>query len=255
MRAILPISPTPLVPPFKFSDFLKVFGLSIALFAGFAGLLYSVPQAAEALAGFHPTVSFLVQYLIQFLILFFPLWLFVVDKYNVGLADFGFVKIRPWQLIKTVLLCYGFYLVVSFALAALLQYTGLSLPGYEEQDSYLPFFGYDVIGLVCAFAVVSILAPLLEELFFRGFIYRTFTKTWPIWLASGLTAALFALIHFQFQTFLPLFFLGLILNYAYQRTGSVWTAVAFHSLNNTIAFSLDVYLYFHPEMLDTLLFR
>ena len=75
-----------------------------------------------------------------------------------------------------------------------------------------------------------------------------------MWLASILTAVLFALIHFQLQTFIPLFFLGLILNYAYQRTGSVWTAVVFHSLNNTIAFSLEVYLYFHPEALDVLTF-
>ena len=244
-----------MTPPFKFTDFLKVFGLSIVLFAGFAALFSYVPQVSDALAGFHPTVSFLVQYLIQFAVLFFPLWLFVVDKYNAGLSDFGFVKVRAWQLIRTVLLCYGFYLIVSFALSAFLQYTGLSLPGYQEQASYLPLFGYDIVGLTCAFIVVAILAPMLEELFFRGFILRTFTKTWPPWLASILTAVLFALIHFQLQTILPLFFLGLILNYAYQRTGSVWTSVAFHSLNNTIAFSLDVYLYFHPEWLDTIMSR
>jgi hypothetical protein len=145
-----------MAPPFKFTDFLKVFGLSIILFAGFAALFAYVPQASDALAGFHPTVSFLVQYLIQFVVLFFPLWLFVVDKYNVGLTEFGFVKVRPWQLIRTVLLCYSFYLIISFALSAFLQYTGLSLPGYQEQASYLPLFGYDAVGLTCAFIVVAI---------------------------------------------------------------------------------------------------
>ncbi|MFA4814607.1 MAG: type II CAAX endopeptidase family protein [Candidatus Gracilibacteria bacterium] len=241
-------------PPFQLRDFLKVFALSIALFAGFAALFAYVPQAADILGGFHPTVAFLIQYLIQFVVLFFPLWLFVVDKYSLTLADFGFKKVRPWLLIKTVLSSYLFYLAVSFIFATILYYAGLSLPGYQEQESYLPLFGYDAFGLTIAFLIVSIFAPLIEELFFRGFIYRTFTKTWPLWLASILTATLFALIHFQLQTFIPLFFLGLILNYTYQRTGSLWTSVAFHSLNNTIALAFDIYLYFHPELLDKLTF-
>lgn len=241
-----------MLPPFQLRDFLKVFALSIALFAGFAAVFEYVPQATDALEGFHPTVAFLIQYLIQFVVLFFPLWLFVVDKYALSFADFGFKKVSPWLLVKTVLLCYGFYLVVSFSIAAILSYTGLSLPGFGEQKSYLPLFGYDAVGLTVALLIVSVFAPLLEELFFRGFIYRTFTKTWPLWLASILSAVLFALIHFQLQTVLPLFFLGLILNYAYQKTDSVWTAVAFHSLNNTIAFALDIYLYFHPEFLENL---
>lgn len=242
-------------PPFKLQDFLKVFALSIGLFIGFATIFTFVPHATAVLAGFHPTVAFLVQYLIQFLVLFFSLWVFVVDKYNLGLADFGFVKVRPWLLIKTVLLAYGFYWIVSIGLVTALEYTGLTLPGYEEQESYLEMFGYDALGLTSAFLIICVLAPFLEELFFRGFIYRTFTKTWPVWLASVLTASLFALIHFQLQVFLPLFFLGLILNYVYHRTGSVWSSVAFHSLNNTIAFSLDVYLYFHPEMIDVFMSR
>lgn len=239
-------------PRFDLRDFLKVFALSIALFTGFAALFEYVPQVTEVFEGFHPTVTFLIQYLIQFVVLFFPLWFFVVDKYALSMGDFGFKKVSPWLLIKTVLLCYGFYLVVSFTVATVLYYTGLSLPGFGEQESYLPLFGYDAIGLTVAFLIISIFAPLLEELFFRGFIYRTFTKTWPLWLASILSAVLFALIHFQIQTVLPLFFLGLILNYAYQKTGSVWTAVAFHSLNNTIAFTFDIYLYFHPEFLENL---
>jgi membrane protease YdiL (CAAX protease family) len=240
-----------LEPPFQLRDFLRVFTLSIVLFAAFAGLFQFVPHLDTLLTGFHPAVTFLIEYLIQFVILFFPLWLLVVDKYNVSFRDFGFKPIKFWTLAKTVILCYLFYLVLSYVILTILTALNFtSLPGYEEQESYLPLFGYDPFGLTIAFLVVSILAPFIEELFFRGFVYRTFIKTWPVWLASILSAVLFALVHFQLQTFFPLFLLGLILNSAYQRTGSVWTSMAFHSLNNTIAFSLDVYLYFHPEFLD-----
>lgn len=211
-----------------------------------------VPHVGERLEGFHPSVRFFIQYLIQFVILFFPLWLFVVDKYATTLNDFGFVKIRVWPLVKTVLQCYLIYLFLSFLIGLFLYYTGIHVPGYEQQESYLPLFGYDPLGLAVAFLTVSFLAPFIEELFFRGFVYRIFTKTWSPALGSVLTALLFSLIHFQLQTFIPLFMLGLLLNYAYQKTGSVWTSMAFHSFNNSIAFAIDVYLYYHPEILKGL---
>ncbi|OGJ44313.1 hypothetical protein A3J23_03725 [Candidatus Peregrinibacteria bacterium RIFCSPLOWO2_02_FULL_48_14] len=237
---------------FVFRDFLKVFAFTLVLFVFFMVIFQFVPSAADILAGFHPTVAFLFQYLLQFVILFFPLWFFVVDKYGTTLADFGFKKVPILQILKTVALCYLLYLVVSYIILTILSATGLELAGFQDQQSYLPSFGYDSIGLISAFIVIILVAPFLEELFFRGFIYRVFTKTWPVWLGSILTALLFALIHFQLQTIIPLFILGLILNFAYQKTGSVWTSVIFHSFNNAIAFALDLYLYYHPEFLENL---
>ncbi len=227
--------------------------LSLLLYAFFLSLFELVPSARDLVEGLHPTLAFIIQYLIQFVVLFFPLWIFIVDKYGAGLTDFGFQKVPIGRLIGTVFLAYLFYIVVSFLISTLLFSTELEVPGYKEQASYIPLFGADPIGFTAALLFIIIVAPFLEELFFRGFIYRVFVKTWPVWLGSVLTATLFALIHFQINSFFPLFLLGLILNFVYHRTGSVWTSVAFHSLNNTVAFGLDIYLYFHPELLAALI--
>ncbi|MFA5793300.1 MAG: type II CAAX endopeptidase family protein [Candidatus Gracilibacteria bacterium] len=237
---------------FTLRDFLKVLALGILLYALFSGIFLFFPGAGRAIGGMHPTAQFVIEYLIQSLILFFPLWIFVVLKYSATTADFGLQKVSILKLIKTVSLAYLFYIVVSLIISEILLSNSLSLPGYGEQESYMPIFGYDTLGITVGMIFVVIIAPFLEELFFRGFVYRVFTKTWPVWMASILTAFLFASIHFQFQTFLPLFFLGLLLNYVYQKTGSIWTAIAFHSFNNALAFSLDLYLYFHPELLQNL---
>jgi membrane protease YdiL (CAAX protease family) len=241
---------SPAATKFEFKDFIKVFSLSILLFIFFSGLLSYFPQSADFIESLPPTVSFLVQYLIQFLVLFFPLWLFVFGKYAATLSDFGFHKVRLWTLIKTILSSYVFYIAISIVIATFLYSINLSLPGYEAQESYIPLFGNNILGFIIAFLFIAIIAPFLEEFFFRGFIYRVFTKTWPVWIGSLMTAVLFALIHFQLASFFPLLLLGLILNYTYHKTGSVWTAVAFHSLNNSIAFGLDIYLYFHPELIQ-----
>jgi membrane protease YdiL (CAAX protease family) len=230
---------------FEFKDFLKVFLLIILLYGGFAALFALAPGAASLIKGLPPTASFLIQYVLQFVVLFFPLWIFVVSKYETDLKDFGFTPIDWKEVLKTIFSLYATYLVLIVAISTILTQLHLKLPGYEQQDSYLPLFGADTLGLVVGFLFVSTIAPFLEELLFRGFVYRVFVKTWVPWVGSLFTAILFALAHLQFQTFIPLFILGLLLNQAYKKTGSVWTCVAFHSLNNIIAFSVDIYFQSH----------
>jgi|GEM_PF-1455835 len=237
---------------FNFKDFVKVFSLVILLYAFFVGLFSLLPGVTGTIDGLHPTTSFLIQYVLQFVILFFPLWFFVVDKYGASLSDFGFNRVSWKKLIATVVISYLAYLVLSFIITTIITTNQLQVPGYEAQDSYIPLFGADWLGFAVAIIFIVGVAPFLEEMFFRGFIYRVFAKTWPAWMASVLAAGLFALVHFQINSILPLFLLGLILNYIYHRTGSVWTAVAFHAMNNAIAFGADVYLYFHPETLKDL---
>jgi len=237
---------------FQFQDFIKAFALSILLYAGLTGLFAVVPQASQIIEGFPPIFSFIIQYLLQFVLLFFPLWIFVVNKYSATLEDFGFRPVSWKTVLKTITACYSFYLIVSFSIATLLSALDLRIPGYETQNSYLPLFGTDLVGILIGFIFITIVAPFLEELLFRGFIYRVFLKTWPPALASFLTALLFALVHLQLQSFFPLFLLGLLLNYSYKKTDSVWTAVAFHSLNNLIAFSVSIALTVHPEWLKAL---
>ncbi len=226
--------------------------MAIVLYVFFAGILSFTPGIEGFLSTLHPSIAFLIQYLLQFVILFCPLWLFVVGKYNPTLEDFGFKSISLKKLMKTVLLAYLGYLLLSMGLSWILSLTDSSLPGYESQESYLPLFGMDFAGLAVGFLLVGVLAPILEEILFRGFVYRIFVKTWPLWMGSILSAALFALIHVQFQTFIPLFVLGLLLNYTYQKTGSLWAPIAFHSLNNILAFAVEVYLSLHPGALDNL---
>lgn len=237
---------------FEFRDFLKVFSLAILLFIFFAGILNSTPGIEGFFSTLHPSISFSIEYLLQFVILFCPLWIFVVGKYNATPEDFGFKKIKFTKVVKTVVFAYIFYLIFTYCLSLILSATGTGLPGYQSQESYIPLFGNDLRGYVVGFLLVGVLAPFLEEILFRGFVYRIFIKTWPLWFGSILSAALFALIHVQFQTFIPLFILGLLLNHSYQKTDSIWTPIALHSLNNILAFGIEVYLSLHPEAVDNL---
>ena len=93
-------------------------------------------------------------------------------------------------------------------------------------------------GLFLLVLAVAVLAPLLEEAFFRGFVYRVLRERLGVTGAVIVSAAIFSLVHLSFQTVLPLFALGCILALAYEWTGSLVPSIVLHSLNNAISMAL-----------------
>lgn len=91
-------------------------------------------------------------------------------------------------------------------------------------------------GLCVEIAVIGLLAPLSEELFFRGAMQRIFAsgKGMSPHLAIWLSAVLFSLFHFQFFGFFPRMILGAFFGYLFYWTGSIWVSVLAHALNNTL---------------------
>ncbi len=91
-------------------------------------------------------------------------------------------------------------------------------------------------GLLANLLIIAIVPAIGEELFFRGMLQNIF-KNWfkNIHWAVIVTSVIFSAIHLQFYGFLPRLLLGIILGYLYVWSGSIWTSVIFHFLNNAIA--------------------
>jgi len=89
----------------------------------------------------------------------------------------------------------------------------------------------------------AIVAPIVEELFFRGMLYPLLRRRLPAWLAIIANAAIFAALHF-IPILLPmLFVMGLLLTFVRARTESIIPSIIIHALNNTV-FVLGVYAAF-----------
>src|SRR5260370_38714818 len=92
-----------------------------------------------------------------------------------------------------------------------------------------------------AFGVL--LAPIVEELFFRGFLYPALARRTGVMVAIVLTAAGFAFIHESqlaqaWAPLLMLFLVGLVLTITRARTGSVAAGVLLHMAYNATLFAL-----------------
>lgn len=96
---------------------------------------------------------------------------------------------------------------------------------------------------ISIFAIL--LAPINEELIFRGILYRYLKKLLPKNLSLILSACFFSLAHFNMLSFLPLFALGILLARAYERSGNIITSITFHACFNLNTLIL---LGFQPEL-------
>lgn len=83
--------------------------------------------------------------------------------------------------------------------------------------------------------IIALLPAVCEELCFRGALQRIIINiTKNPWSGILITAFLFSALHMQFEGFLPRMFLGIILGFLYWYSGSLWTSIAAHFVNNAV---------------------
>ena len=88
------------------------------------------------------------------------------------------------------------------------------------------------------FVFILIEAPVVEELLFRGVLFGGLTKIMPIWPAILLSGLIFAVIHINAATLIPLWFLGAAFAWLYVRTGTILAPMAVHFTFNAINLAL-----------------
>jgi membrane protease YdiL (CAAX protease family) len=95
---------------------------------------------------------------------------------------------------------------------------------------------------VAAVLAIVVLAPVAEELFFRGFFFAGLRSSWGLWPSALLSGAVFGLVHAPTgpTAAIPLAGLGVGLAWLYNRTGSVWPCILAHMLNNGLAITVVV---------------
>jgi uncharacterized protein len=82
---------------------------------------------------------------------------------------------------------------------------------------------------------VTVAAPLGEEVFFRGFALPAFRRSFGTLPAVLVTGAMFSAIHVDRVGFIGLWEIGILLAFLRLATGSLWTAIVCHAVNNGIA--------------------
>jgi membrane protease YdiL (CAAX protease family) len=109
-------------------------------------------------------------------------------------------------------------------------------------NDYSVFLNYGAFGRCLWIVNMVIITPIVEELLFRGSFYRILNIRYGIFWAALLSSLLFASVHkIGIAPFIIVFMKGLLFTYAYQKSGSVWTSIIVHSMNNVAAVLFLIY--------------
>jgi membrane protease YdiL (CAAX protease family) len=159
---------------------------------------------------------------------------FLVESRRTTREQFGFDRLPLGKMVKWSLLICGAVIFVEMPLSQVVDWVmrAIHLP-HPEQESVEFFRHADRPGEIFAFLLQAIfLSPLIEELFFRGFLF-TFLKNYTSTLfALVLSAGVFAFAHANLGSVLQLWVLGLVLGLAYEHSGSLLLPIGIHACWN-----------------------
>lgn len=174
-----------------------------------------------------------------FLITLF-IWYFAIRKVKGKWKDLGFLSFDLWDGLKA-----GFFWLIGLQISALVYVGVASHLGFKPPEG-LPenirrLFESGSVGMVAAAVIAILIAPFIEELFFRGFIYPALKKRLGVFGGIFLSALIFGLFHVEPWKIFPIFMIGAVLAYLYETSKSLGPPIILHAFNNLFSFLL---LYF-----------
>lgn len=99
------------------------------------------------------------------------------------------------------------------------------------------------INFLIAFVSATIISPIYEEIFYRGFLYRWFRTKYGILSGMLISSIIFMIVHIPTYNTLPYTFLsGLIFSWTYEKTNSIYPAMIIHGAFNGLAIILTAML-------------
>ena len=154
--------------------------------------------------------------------------------WHFGLRETSFWPALGWAALGV----FSFYVVTGV-------YGALVRPDAEQGTVKALGADQGTFGLIVAGLMVILVAPVVEELFFRGFFYRALRSRFSIMVAATADGLLFGVIHYNFEgaeallLLPPLALLGFIYCLVYERTGSLYPVIAMHAFNNAVAYAVQ----------------
>jgi membrane protease YdiL (CAAX protease family) len=169
---------------------------------------------------------------------------FAASSGRLRAADFGFRRTSLAYALGAMAIAAVGYFVLSALYSSL-----LNLHAKDKLPSYLGVHK-STAALAGTAVFVCVVAPILEETFFRGFIFGALRRLRitvagrevGTWLAAIVTGILFGFAHVgsaAAQYLIPLAFLGFVLCLVRWRTRSLYPCMALHSINNSLALGIN----------------
>lgn len=191
------------------------------------------------ISGLHAPSYVLLQYLVAYAVsLLIAIGIPVVGwRIPISKQEFGVGRLLRWSDLGWGLIGMIVYIVLAQLMLSIIVALVPTFNVTEAQDvGFTVVFGWE---RMLAFVVLVIVAPVVEELLFRGFLYGRLRKVHaPVWLSVLLVSAVFGFVHGQWNLAIDVFILGVVAALLREKTGTIWPGVVIHMMKNAVAFYL-----------------
>lgn len=234
----------PDVPPWRLWTLFAAVLLGIGIWVT-ASIVVAIVAGASGSSLSHPTpaISLVLDFVFDLSFVGAVLY-FTLFQGGARAEDFGFRRVRLGLAVGAF-----FTAGVGYYVLTLIYASVFALHGKDKLPSELDVT-HSTAALVAAAVFVCAVAPMCEELFFRGFVFGALRRMRVVvagrelgtWIAAAITGVLFGLVHTGSaspQYLVPLGLLGFILCLLRWRTGSLYPCMALHSVNNALALGVN----------------
>ena len=212
----------------------------IVYLAGYIGLGAIVEIASQELGGKLVDACYLGMLIASaFAAYTLGMWVLTCHLGRMGL-DWREIGYRTSSAARDVLTgAAGFFAALPFLVLAWLVTLALAATVFRHiptpEQPFQEFVSRGgALSVVLTFIAASVVAPIVEETFFRGVLYTTLRGRMGVWAATAISSALFAIIHPLPGGFLPIFVLACAFALMRERSGSLLPSIACHSVYNTL---------------------
>jgi membrane protease YdiL (CAAX protease family) len=219
--------------PWRVLDIFVVLGFNIVLMVLFYGIVILI-FGTNVLDGQNspPWLSLLGSLVECGLFVFLPV-LVVTKRYHAGIKDIGLgLVIHPRALWIGLLVGVALWAVVSLVNSGVESVFG---PAPVHPDLARLRATSDVIDYLVLLFPISVLAPIAEEVYMRGFVYTILRRRYGAVTAAMASSLLFAAFHLSLWYFFPIFVTGLGLAWLREKYQSVAPAIVAHAVINLLA--------------------
>lgn len=140
-----------------------------------------------------------------------------------------------WLWIATIITLIAIPLI---SIITILLFLVLDYPLVNTQLEFLLPEGFTPLGALGMFLLAGILAPIGEEMLFRGVFYPILRDRLGVWPGVLISSLIFGIIHGDIAVGLTAFLLGIILALIYEYSRSLWTSILVHAINNSAKIAL-----------------
>lgn len=166
--------------------------------------------------------------------------LLLAARRGFSLRALGLRLPRRWALLPGAVLSAYAALVAYQVVLQLLAHFGVETSGLSEGNTLPVGGGVSLAAWILLGVAVVVVAPIAEEIFFRGLVFRALAGRMPLPAAYAVSGLVFAAFHLNVSVLVPFALIGAIFAWAFWNSGSLWTTIGAHAAVNGLSFAFAV---------------